>query len=235
MAHSADAAVRYGIDGHHRRQVRRVHLGQRVLGASGIARAEGADLAVGPILAGDPLHDVEAVLRDRRRSSARFPRWHSGRARRWRPPRSRARRSSGLRRRRRPCCRECASRAPGTAPAPVCRRARGDRCRLPAIRRRASGSSRSSERPPRTSAIGSSSSAPGPAQTGDPSCPSRPPERRRPRSRGAVSRKHRSIPCGCSIRLDVARVRLCRVDDCRERSPESNRLPPVRDALRAPS
>ena len=54
----------------------------------GITRAEGADLAVGPVLAGDPFDDVEAVLRDRRRSAARFPRWHTGPGHRWRPRRS---------------------------------------------------------------------------------------------------------------------------------------------------
>ena len=62
LPHAADAAVRDGIDRDHRGQVGRVHLGQRVLGAAGITRAEGADLAVGPILPGDPLHDLKAIL-----------------------------------------------------------------------------------------------------------------------------------------------------------------------------
>ena len=52
-----------GVDRDHRRQVGRVHLGQGVLGAAGIAGAERADLAVGPLLRGDPLDDVVAVLR----------------------------------------------------------------------------------------------------------------------------------------------------------------------------
>ena len=62
VPHAADAAVRQGVDGDHGRQVGRVHLGQRVLGTPGIARAERTDLAVGPGLAGDPLDDVVAVL-----------------------------------------------------------------------------------------------------------------------------------------------------------------------------
>ena len=63
VPHPADAAIREGVDRDHGRQVGRVHLGQGVLGAAGIARAEGADLAVGPGLRGDPLDDVVAVLR----------------------------------------------------------------------------------------------------------------------------------------------------------------------------
>ena len=62
MPHPADAAVRDGVDRDHRRQVGRVHLGQGVLGAAGITGAERADLAVGPLLPGDPLDDLEAVL-----------------------------------------------------------------------------------------------------------------------------------------------------------------------------
>ena len=39
-------------------QVRRIHLGQGVLGTAGIAGAESADLAVGPGLRRDPLDDL---------------------------------------------------------------------------------------------------------------------------------------------------------------------------------
>src|SRR5262249_20618004 len=39
-----------------------VQLGQGMLSAARITRAEGAHLAVGPFLTGDPLHDVIAVL-----------------------------------------------------------------------------------------------------------------------------------------------------------------------------
>ena len=130
-----------GVDRDHRRQVGRVHLGQGVLGAAGIARAEGADLAVGPGLRGDPLDDVVAVLRVVGHQ----------------PPGPLAGVPAAdvvgdhdvaalgvvlaLGRRRRSCCRACGSGASGTGPRPACRPGRAGRCRRRAGRRRASGSS----------------------------------------------------------------------------------------------
>ena len=62
VPHPADAAIRHGVDRHHRGQVWRVHLRQRVLRTAGIARAEGADLAVGPLLPRDPFDRLQAIL-----------------------------------------------------------------------------------------------------------------------------------------------------------------------------
>ncbi len=63
MSHPADPAVRQGIDGDHRREVRRSGLGHGVLRAPAVADPEGADLTVRPGLSGDPLDDVVAVRR----------------------------------------------------------------------------------------------------------------------------------------------------------------------------